>query len=93
MELSDRLDSRRACANYEFCSRGLTMIEIKPDGEIDSKEKDPDKIDYMHPEGKPPTTPEQKQVNREEKAKPVSKSALVEADGHHVCTESCLGKH
>ena len=67
------------------------MIEIKPDGEIDSGEKDRDKIDYLHPEGKPPTTEEQKQINREEKAKPVSKTALEEADGHHVCTSECLG--
>jgi len=69
------------------------MIEIKPDGEIDSGEKDKDKIDYLHPDGKPKPTAEQTKINEEELQKPVSRTALQEADGHHVCTESCLGKH
>ncbi len=68
-------------------------IEVKPDGEIQSNERDPDKIDYCHPEGKPAPTPEQKSINKEEWQKPVSKHALQETDGHHVCTEACLGKH
>ncbi|GEM_PF-934386 len=68
-------------------------IEVKPDGEIKSSAKDPDKVDYCHPDGKPAATPEQKAINKEEWQKPVSKQSLQEADGHHVCTESCLGKH
>lgn len=68
-------------------------IEVKPDGEIVSSEKDKDKVDYLHPDGKPKMTPEEKAINDVELQKPVSKNAIQEADGHHVCTESCLGKH
>ncbi|CAN5409670.1 hypothetical protein BH11CYA1_BH11CYA1_35440 [soil metagenome] len=69
------------------------MIEIKPNGEIESNKEDKDKVDYMHPEGKPVTSPEQKAEDIKEREKPVSQTALAEADGHHMCSEECLGKH
>jgi hypothetical protein len=49
------------------------------------------KIDYLHPDGVPQISEEQKRINREEQKKPVSQQSLQEADGHHVCTEECLG--
>ena len=49
-------------------------------------------IDYLHPHGKPEISEEQEKINEEEKKKPVSKHALQEADGHHMCSERCLGK-
>jgi len=58
-----------------------------------SKETDNKKIDYLHPNGVPKISEEQKKVNKEEQKKPVSRQALEEADGHHMCTDSCLGKH
>jgi hypothetical protein len=51
------------------------------------------KIDYLHPDGVPQISKEQEKINEEEQKKPVSKQALEEADGHHMCTDSCLGKH
>ena len=51
------------------------------------------KVDYMHPNGVPAISEEQKKINAEEQEKPVSKTAIEEADGHHVCTSECLGKH
>jgi hypothetical protein len=53
----------------------------------------PVKIDYMHPHGVPQISEEQKKINEEEQKKPVSRQALEEADGHHMCTDQCLGKH
>jgi hypothetical protein len=50
-------------------------------------------IDYLHPNGVPKISEEQEKINKEEQKKPVSKQALEEADGHHMCSESCLGKH
>jgi hypothetical protein len=58
----------------------------------DSKEQQPE-IDYMHPNGVPSISEAQKKINKEEQKKPVSKQALDEADGHHICTDQCLGKH
>ena len=69
------------------------MIEIKPNGEIETDKEDKDKVDYMHPEGKPITTAKQKEEDSKEREKPVSQTALAEADGHHMCTAECLGKH
>jgi hypothetical protein len=63
---------------------------VKPKAEDASAEK----IDYLHPDGKPQISEEQKRINKEEQKKPVSQQALQEADGHHVCTDECLGhKH
>ncbi|MBS1992306.1 MAG: hypothetical protein JSS86_14805 [Cyanobacteria bacterium SZAS LIN-2] len=56
-----------------------------------STNKKADKIDYLHPNGMPRISEEQKRINEEEQKKPVSKQALEEADGHHICTEACLG--
>jgi hypothetical protein len=53
----------------------------------------PRQIDYLHPNGVPQITKEQEKINEEEQKKPVSKQALEEADGHHMCSERCLGKH
>ena len=61
--------------------------------ETEIKQEQPEKIDYMHPNGKPAISDEQKKINKEEQNKPVTPQALEEADGHHVCTEECLGKH
>jgi hypothetical protein len=58
----------------------------------DSKEPQP-QIDYMHPNGVPPISEAQKKINKEEQKKPVSKQALDEADGHHICSDECRGKH
>lgn len=69
------------------------MIEIKPNGEVEVDGDEKTKVDYMHPEGKPVTSSKQKAEDRKERAKPVSNSAVQEADGHHMCTEECLGKH
>lgn len=53
------------------------------------------KIDYMHPDGTVEGTtesgPEQEKANQAEQRKPISKQALQEADGHHMCSASCLG--
>jgi hypothetical protein len=69
------------------------MIEIKPNGEIEVDKENKDKVDYMHPEGKPETTPAKKAEDRKEREKPVSRTAVEEVDGHHMCTEECLGQH
>lgn len=69
------------------------MIEIKPNGEIEIDKEDKTKVDYMHPEGKPVTTAKQKTEDRKEREKPVSRTAVEEVDGHHMCTEECLGQH
>jgi hypothetical protein len=50
-------------------------------------------IDYMHPNGVPPISEMQKKINQEEQKKPVSKQALEEADGHHMCSDECMKKH
>jgi hypothetical protein len=55
-----------------------------------TKEK---KIDYLHPNGVPKISKEQEKINKEEQKKPVSRQALEEADGHHMCSDHCLGKH
>jgi hypothetical protein len=55
------------------------------------KEETSEKIDYMHPNGTPAISDEQKKINREEQEKPVTPQSLAEADGHHVCTDECLG--
>ena len=55
-------------------------------------DEQPAEIDYMHPNGLPKVSEAQEKINREEQKKPISKQALEEADGHHICTERCLGK-
>lgn len=49
------------------------------------------KVDYMHPEGMPSFGAEQDASSEAEQRKPISKQALQEADGHHMCSASCLG--
>ena len=75
-------------------TRSVVFNTAKP-GEIMQKTTKPKakKIDYLHPDGVPQISEEQKKINAEAQKKPVSKQALEEADGHHMCSDSCLGKH
>jgi hypothetical protein len=54
-------------------------------------------IDYMHPDGKPPAIKkpaEEKFDGRElEAASRREKRALIDADGHHICSSECQRKH
>ena len=50
-------------------------------------------IDYLHPNGKPVVTEIERRLSQEEQKKPVSRQALEEADGHHICSERCRNKH
>lgn len=57
--------------------------------------RNPDNIDYMHPEGKFEHKPVKSKIaerfdGRElEAAAKRAKSALSDADGHHICSEEC----
>ncbi|HEY9712944.1 MAG TPA: hypothetical protein V6C72_05720 [Chroococcales cyanobacterium] len=52
-----------------------------------------DDIDYLHPDGKPRVSEQQKQVDKSEREKPVSEKSIEEADGHHMCTAQCRNRH
>ncbi|MBI2810300.1 MAG: hypothetical protein HYX67_05690 [Candidatus Melainabacteria bacterium] len=53
-----------------------------------------DDIDYLHPDGKP-ATPAKKLTTVEEKAtaEKSTEKSIAEADGHHICSDSCQKHH
>jgi hypothetical protein len=59
---------------------------------------DNDDIDYLHPHGKPASPKVDKQKHAfdgrelEEDAKS-KKNALIDADGHHICSPECQKRH
>jgi hypothetical protein len=62
------------------------------------KDQDDPDIDYMHPEGKPAKKDEPQEEKkfdgRElEAAARRKKNALIDADGHHICSSECQKKH
>ncbi len=51
-------------------------------------------IDYMHPDGIPIVSEEQRRIDESQRKqlRPRTKS-IDEADGHHMCSEQCRAKH
>jgi hypothetical protein len=54
---------------------------------------DKDDIDYMHPNGKPITQECQKTEEELVKEQKSVQKSIDEADGHHICSDSCQRHH
>ena len=64
-----------------------------------NKDVEREDIDYLHPEGKPVKASVSTERNEKfdgrdlEAAAKREKSALIDTDGHHICSQECRKKH
>jgi len=61
--------------------------------------KDENDIDYLHPHGKPKTKAEPEPKSKKfderelEQAAKNDRTAMIDADGHHICSPECQKVH